>query len=87
MQSSFHFYKILVYRITSQVTSHEQVILMRLRLKDDSLANDGRSIFRNVSSLNLLLHDVISIYYENCLAREKQKYFYVYWIDIKVLYC
>ena len=25
MQSSFHFYKILIYRIISQVTSHEQV--------------------------------------------------------------
>ena len=25
MQSSFHFYKILIYRTTSQLTSHEQV--------------------------------------------------------------
>ena len=32
------------------------------------------------------VHDVISIYYENCYAREKQKYFFVYCIDIKVLY-
>ena len=38
MESSFHFYKILIYRITSQVTSHEQVILMRLCFKDASLA-------------------------------------------------
>ena len=37
MQSSFQFYKILIYRITSQVTGHEQVILMRLRLKYASL--------------------------------------------------
>ena len=72
--------------MTSQPTSHEQVILMRLRFKDDSLAQYGRIIFRNVSSLNLLVHDVIRIYYENCCPRENQKYFYVYWIDIKVLY-
>ena len=73
--------------MTSQATSHEQVILMRLRFKDASLAQYGRIIFRNVSSLNLLVHDVIRIYYENCCARENQKYFYVYWIDIEVLCC
>ena len=34
MQSTFH--KMLIYRITSQVTSQEQVILMRLCFKDAS---------------------------------------------------
>ena len=44
------------------LSRHEQVCLMRLRFEPD----DGRSISRNVASLNILVHDVINLlYYEH----------------------
>ena len=42
-----------VLNITS-LASHEKICLMRLRLGDD-----GRSISRNVASLNILVHDLL----------------------------
>ena len=42
---------------TISLSRHEQVCLMRLRF------DDGRSISRNVASLNILVHDVINLLY------------------------
>ena len=43
---------------TISLSRHEQVCLMR--------PDDGRSISRNVASLNILVHDVINLlYYEH----------------------
>ena len=50
-------------------TRHEQVCLMRLRFEryfSHQWPDDGRSISRNVASLNILVHDVINLlYYEH----------------------
>ena len=41
------------------------------------MPDDGRSISRNVASLNILVHDMINLlYYEHWTV--KRKYFYVY---------
>ena len=51
---------------TISLSRHEQVCLMRLRFERYfSHHRDGRSISRNVASLNTLVHDVINLlYYE-----------------------
>ena len=51
-------------RNTISLSRHEQVCLMRLRFEryfSHHRANDGRSISRNVASLNILVHDVINL--------------------------
>ena len=54
---------------TISLSRHEQVCLMRLRFEryfSHHQPDDGRSISRNVASLNILVHDVINLlYYEN----------------------
>ena len=48
---------------TISLSRHEQVCLMRLRFEryfSHHRADDGRSISRNVASLNILVHDVIN---------------------------
>ena len=60
---------------TISLSRHEQVCLMKLRFeryfshhRDFShhhRPDDGRSIFRNVASLNILAHDVINLLYYN----------------------
>ena len=44
---------------TISLSRHEQVCLMRLRFE----RSDGRSISRNIASLNILVHDVINLLY------------------------
>ena len=49
---------------TISLSRHEQVCLMRLRFEryfSHHRADDGRSISRNVASLNILVHDVINL--------------------------
>ena len=60
-------------RITSMtsLSCHEQVCLTRLRFWEillPSSADDGRSISRNVASLNVLVHDVINFCIINNLS-------------------
>ena len=46
------------------------------------MGDDGRSISRNVASLNILVHDVINLlYYKH--RTDKRKYFYVISSDLK----
>ena len=47
---------------TISLSRHEQVCLMRLRF-ERYFSHDGRSISRNVASLNILVHDVINLLY------------------------
>ena len=61
---------------TVSLSRHEQVCLMRLRFEKNFSywADDGRSISRNVVSLNILVHDMINLlHYEHW--KDKQKYF------------
>ena len=58
------------YYNTISLSRHEQVCLMRLRFEryfsHHRAMYDGRSISRNVASLNILVHDVINLlYYEH----------------------
>ena len=52
---------------TISLSRHEQVCLMRLRFEryfsHHHWPDDGRSISRNVASLNILVHDVINLLY------------------------
>ena len=53
---------------TISLSRHEQVCLMRLRFEryfSHHRPDDGRSISRNVASLNILVHDVINLLYYN----------------------
>ena len=55
---------------TISLSRHEQVCLMRLRFEryfSHHRVYDGRSISRNVASLNILVHDVINLLYQNLL--------------------
>ena len=53
--------------VTISLSRHEQVCLARLRFERYPSHNrDGRSISRNIASLNILVHDVINLlYYEH----------------------
>ena len=69
---------------TISLSRHEQVCLMRLRF-ERYFSHDGRSISRNIASLNILVHDVINLlYYEHWT--DKRKYFYVYGWNCKILW-
>ena len=51
---------------TISLSRHEKVCLMRRRFEryfSRYRAHDGRSISRNVASLNILVHDVINLLY------------------------
>ena len=54
---------------TISLSRYEQVCLMRLHFEryfSHRQPDDGRSIFRNVASLNILVRDVINLlYYEH----------------------
>ena len=53
-----------IFNNTLSLSRHEQVCLMRLHF--ERYPDDGRSISRNVASLNILVHDVINlVYYEH----------------------
>ena len=68
-------WKYKLHHNTIGLSCHEQVCLMRLHFRDTSpiIEDDVSQI---VASLNILVHDVISVLcYEHWI--DKQKYFYV----------
>ena len=55
---------------TISLSLHEQVCLMRLHFKR-YFSHHGRSISRNVASLNILVHDVINLLYYGIIGHDE----------------